>query len=207
MSNPHQQRARLGLGPAPGAMPPTPMSQPGLQQPTFQPAFQHPQHFGFQPYSYPGGRPVPGIADQYHAAGLGMNVPLYPQPYGAAPQPWGYGQNAAGGFPDAGGFLNAVGGLPNLGGFHNLGGIPNQGGTANVGGIPNPVPQPIVDKPEATRAVTQPEDPPTKTYPNRQVRKGGTSHSAEHNLPLTPSKSGSLRLQSSMLRRHGSSMH
>lgn len=87
-----------------------------------------------------------------------MNVPFYPQqPYGAAPQPWGYGQNAAGdarGFPPAGIYQDVVGGPLNLGGFHNPGGFPNQDGAMNVngGGIPNPVPQPTADKPAATRA-------------------------------------------------------
>jgi hypothetical protein len=182
MPNPHHQHARLSLGPAPGSQ---------------QPTFQHPPHFGFQLYSYPGGFPVPGIADQYHITGLGMNVPPYPQPYGTVPQQWGYGHNAAGGFPP-GGFPNAGDGILNLGEFPNVGGIPNPGGMANVNMaiIPNPALQPIADRPAAqataqaavTRMVNQTGGgvpsaaTPIRTYPNKQIRKGGTSHQLRHEL-------------------------
>ncbi|KAN0138175.1 hypothetical protein V8E53_004064 [Lactarius tabidus] len=125
--HPLHQHAHLGLGPAPGLTPPIPAPHPGSQQPVFQ----HPLHFGFQSYSYPGHFPAPGIADQYHVTGLGMNMPPYPQQYSTVPQLWGYGQNMAGGFPP-GGFPNAGNRIPNLGGYPNTGRIPNSGGAANT---------------------------------------------------------------------------
>ncbi|KAF8273929.1 hypothetical protein EI94DRAFT_1696518 [Lactarius quietus] len=94
---PHLQRTCLGLGPAPGTMPP------------------------YQALSYPGGHT--GINHQYWPGGLG-NIPTYSQPYGAAPQPWGYGHYPGGyllpgGYPLLGGFLPAGGYLPPAGGYQN----------------------------------------------------------------------------------------
>jgi hypothetical protein len=175
MSHPHHH---AHLGPAPGPIPPAS---------TQQPAFQHPPHFGFQPYLYPGVLPVQGIANQYHAGGLDMNVPPYSQQYGAAPQLWGYGQNMAGG-------LLIPGGFPPAGGFPNHDGFPNPGApNTNVAGLLNPVPQPIVGEldthgnaqPTVARVAKRIERgapaaaPAKRSYPNKQVREGGMSHLAK----------------------------
>ena len=143
-----------------GPAPASTQPLPGLQHPTFQ---QPPPHFGY-PY-------------------------LYTQPYGTAPQQWGYGHHAAGGLPNApGGFLNA-GGIPNTGGIPNAGGMANTGGnvdgylnpggTPAAGGFPNPVPQPmpnaqVVAGNQEGAALTAVQ--PARTYPNIQVMEGGTSH-------------------------------
>ncbi|KAN0137985.1 hypothetical protein V8E53_004204, partial [Lactarius tabidus] len=168
MLHPHHH---AHLGPAPGPIPPAS---------TQQPAFQHPPHFGFQPYLYPGVLPVQGIANQYHTGGLDMNIPPYSQQYGAAPQLWGYGQNMAGG-------LLIPGGFPPAGGFPNHDGFPNPGApNTNVARLPNPVLQPIVGEldthgnaqPTVARVAKQIErGAPAaalakRSYPNKQVREG-----------------------------------
>ncbi|KAF8259461.1 hypothetical protein EI94DRAFT_1707096 [Lactarius quietus] len=121
---PHLQCTHLGLGPAPGTTP------------------------QYQPLSYPGGHA--GINCQYQPGGLG-NLPTYSQPYGAAPQPWGYGHY---GYPPAGGYPPPAGYPPHAGYPPPAGYPPHAGYSPHAGGhlphaggdLPNAVPQTAVNK-------------------------------------------------------------
>jgi hypothetical protein len=108
------QRTHLGLGPTPGSM-------------------------TFHSFSHAGGQLAQDVNSQYQ--GGGMNILLYLQPYGRAPQPWAYGHYPSGGlppirFPPGGGFLAGDGFLP-AGGMFPGDEFPAVGGISPGDGILN----------------------------------------------------------------------